>query len=87
MFWHFIPFLPFRRKKKKTSVGKVFLILTAVCAGISAVAYASIKLYRKFCVIDNVDKDAIDDDDFLTEDSDTSSSEEEGTNAEASSET
>ena len=70
MFWNFIP-LPFlRKKKKKTGAGKILLIITAIAAGIAAVAYAAVKLYRKFCVIDNVDKDAIDDNDFLTEDTD-----------------
>ncbi len=63
MFPYCIPFL--KPKKKKSNAGKVIAIFLAVCAGLAALGYAAVKLYRRFVVIDKINKDAIDNDEPL----------------------
>lgn len=63
MFPFCIPFL--KPKKKKAHPGKVILVFLGICAGLAALGYAAVKVYRKFCVIDKINKEAIDDDEPL----------------------
>ena len=53
-------------KEKKTNYGKVIAITLAVIAGVCAITYAAIKLYRKFAASKNVEDDELFfDEDFL----------------------
>ena len=51
-------------EEKKTNYGKIIAITLAVIAGACAIAYAVMKLYRKFFVV----KDAEEDELFFDED-------------------
>ncbi|MBR6409916.1 MAG: hypothetical protein IKS35_00825 [Clostridia bacterium] len=54
-------------EKKTSQLGKALAITLGIVACISAVAYLAVKLYRRFCMIDRIDKDAIDNDAFLAD--------------------
>lgn len=56
-----------QEEKKTTSLGKALAVVLGIVAAISAVAYITVKLYRRFCMIDRIDKDAIDNDAFLAD--------------------
>lgn len=63
------------REMKKTGLGKALAITLGIVAAISAVAYIAVKLYRRFCMIDRIDKDAIDNDAFLADEENASQEE------------
>ena len=54
-------------EEKKTNYGKIIVITLAVIAGACAIAYAVMKLYRKFFVVKDADEDELffDEEDFL----------------------
>ncbi len=54
-------------EEKKTNYGKIIVITLAVIAGACAIAYAVMKLYRKFFVVEDADEDELffDEEDFL----------------------
>lgn len=53
-------------EEKKTNYGKIIAITLAVIAGVCAITYAAIKLYRKFAASKNTEDDELFfDEDFL----------------------
>ena len=54
-------------EEKKTNYGKIIAITLAVIAGACAIAYAVMKLYRKFFVVKDAEEDELffDEEDFL----------------------
>lgn len=54
-------------RSEKTNVGKIITVTLAIVAGVCAVMWFAVKLYRKYCLLETCDEDVDGLDDELNE--------------------